>query len=598
VKGRATASILLVGVLAFVVPTSPSAGAVDQPGRARIDVYAAEQLLADGWLGVPGVVATGIGRDDHGRPDLVVFVNDPSVNVPASIAGVPTKLVLSSGFTAQGCPNGSTGSCTRPVPPGVSSGHPAVTAGTLGALVEDVDGHQFALSNNHVFAASNQGVIGDPVLQPGPFDGGSVSSPGDLLGTLHDFEPVQFCAFQCSLSSPVNTIDAAIVAVAPGTVQRQTLCGWTPAMTTAPPAQLVPGSTAVKKCGRTTGLTTGTVVAINASVVIAYGTHLARFDGQIMTTGLSQSGDSGSLIVDAADRPVALLTGGDANYTIGNPIGPVLARFGVTLDDGIPGPPPTAPQPAVCLPASNGWPGTSVTGFAMPAGDGYWLGRSNGAVTTGGGAGFFGDGSCLKLIGPILGGAATPTGSGYWLNARDGGVFSFGAAQFFGSMGATPLNQPVFSMASTPTGNGYWLVAYDGGLFSFGDAAFFGSMGGATLVQPIIAMAASSTGAGYRLLARDGGIFSFGDVPFYGSLPSVGVAAADVAGMASTPSGRGYWIFRAGGQTYAFGDAGFFGNAPVSPSDPVVAVIANPTAPGYRLILSSGATVGFGAAPG
>ena len=101
----------------------------------------------------------------------------------------------------------------------------------------------------------------------------------------------------------------------------------------------------VKKYGRTTGLTKGRVYALNATVDVAYdeeGEKVARFVGQIIITpgSFSAGGDSGSLIVadgkgrnKADDRkPVGLLFAGSSLYTVANPIGPVLTRFGVTID--------------------------------------------------------------------------------------------------------------------------------------------------------------------------------------------------------------------------------------------------------------------------
>jgi len=55
----------------------------------------------------------------------------------------------------------------RPAPGGVSIGHPLVTGGTLGAVLYDNTGRKVILSNNHILAASNQGKIGDKILQPG-----------------------------------------------------------------------------------------------------------------------------------------------------------------------------------------------------------------------------------------------------------------------------------------------------------------------------------------------------------------------------------------------------------------------------------------------
>ena len=73
------------------------------------------------------------------------------------------------------------------MPIGVSTGHPDITAGTIGARVTDGT-NVYALSNNHVYANKNLAVIGDAVIQPGTFDGGS--SPADDIGTLADFEPI------------------------------------------------------------------------------------------------------------------------------------------------------------------------------------------------------------------------------------------------------------------------------------------------------------------------------------------------------------------------------------------------------------------------
>lgn len=60
----------------------------------------------------------------------------------------------------------------RPVPCGVSVGHPQITAGTLGCLVRNAKGQLFILSNNHVLSNSNSAQLGEPILQPAPSDGG------------------------------------------------------------------------------------------------------------------------------------------------------------------------------------------------------------------------------------------------------------------------------------------------------------------------------------------------------------------------------------------------------------------------------------------
>src|SRR3989441_9710625 len=77
---------------------------------------------------------------------------------------------------------------TRPAPGGVSIGHVQITAGTLGLLARR-NGRAVILSNNHVLANQNAGRVGDPILQPGPADGGRLQ---DTIARLVDFVPIQF----------------------------------------------------------------------------------------------------------------------------------------------------------------------------------------------------------------------------------------------------------------------------------------------------------------------------------------------------------------------------------------------------------------------
>jgi hypothetical protein len=77
------------------------------------------------------------------------------------------------------------------IPAGVSSGHQAVSAGTFGAVVKDrITGEKLLLSNNHVFANSNDATLGDPILQPGPMDGGAF--PSDIVARLERYVPLRY----------------------------------------------------------------------------------------------------------------------------------------------------------------------------------------------------------------------------------------------------------------------------------------------------------------------------------------------------------------------------------------------------------------------
>jgi hypothetical protein len=90
---------------------------------------------------------------------------------------------------------------------------------------------------------------------------------------------------------------------------------------------------AVKKVGRTSGLTTGTIAGINVTIIVGYDSGTARFVNQIYVAGnFIKSGDSGSLMVtQSGNNPVGLNFAGGGGGSFANPIGPVLAAFGAAI---------------------------------------------------------------------------------------------------------------------------------------------------------------------------------------------------------------------------------------------------------------------------
>ena len=93
----------------------------------------------------------------------------------------------------------------RPVLGGFSVGHYNITAGTIATCVYDlkpfpgIPKKYYILSNNHVLANSNDARIGDPVLQPGPYDGGRV--PRDIVARLSRYVTIKF---KTSKYIPIN----------------------------------------------------------------------------------------------------------------------------------------------------------------------------------------------------------------------------------------------------------------------------------------------------------------------------------------------------------------------------------------------------------
>ncbi|MBN1147354.1 MAG: hypothetical protein JXA78_08860 [Anaerolineales bacterium] len=253
----------------------------------------------------------------------------------------------------------------RPAPAGVSLGHYHITAGTFGCVVLDrASGARLMLSNNHVLANSNQAALGDPILQPGPLDGGQLGQ--DIIARLERFQPIRFntAPATCNLAKSYAWLGNWLARQLGSRHQLQAL-QTNPALTNLVDAAVarpledsaildesleigqVSGVSAphlgmlVRKSGRTTAFTSGAISVLDATVVIDYGAQFAAtFENQIITTPMSLGGDSGSLLVaNNAPQAVGLLFAGSDQATIHNPIQAVLESLNVSL--------PSAPAQAL-----------------------------------------------------------------------------------------------------------------------------------------------------------------------------------------------------------------------------------------------------------
>ncbi|MGH8244931.1 MAG: hypothetical protein ACREUU_00705, partial [Gammaproteobacteria bacterium] len=191
--------------------------------------------------------------------------------------------------------------------------------------------NQYILSNNHVLGRSGQAVAGEDVSQPGLIDNNCAAAT--IVG---DFTAAP-------LLGPSN-VDAAVAQLRTGTMDANGSIldiGQISSVVRAPALGL-----AVKKSGRTTGLTSSTVTSINTDVRVQYQKGCGKgkkftvtFNDQVVIggSGFSAGGDSGSLIVtnNACAQPVALLYAGSSTSTIGNPIGEVLTQVGAALGGSV-----------------------------------------------------------------------------------------------------------------------------------------------------------------------------------------------------------------------------------------------------------------------
>lgn len=207
-------------------------------------------------------------------------------------------------------------------------------SGTLGSLVKNVLGQQFILTHNHVGALVNQGIPGQGIIQPGLIDQSPVcyQDPNDVVAKLSAFVPINF-------NGTSNLVDAAVAQVVAGTVDTSGAILDIGTISATPRAPTV--GLKVKKSGRTSGLTTGKIYAINATVTVQYqqgcgigAIKTATFTDQIIITPgtFLKGGDSGSLVVENVStnpKPVALAFAGSSSFAVGNKIQNVLNALGV-----------------------------------------------------------------------------------------------------------------------------------------------------------------------------------------------------------------------------------------------------------------------------
>lgn len=317
-------------------------------------------------LSLKNVVGVGVGykyKGDEctGEPAFIVYVekklppSDMSRGhlVPEKIDGLDTDVVEIGRVRMLGART----SRERPCQPGVSIAHYKSTAGTLGAVVKDKSTKQLmVLSNNHVLAngSSLQEVrakTGDPILQPGPYDGGKLD---DRIGTLYRYVPLvkNVSKSDCPVAMAVsrwatrilnivkkdyeirfykhfkteNTVDCALAKLDSMELVKASIMdiGDIKGISEAKPGDKV------QKSGRTTGLTRGVVKSIGTTLQVEMKEdEKIWFSDQVVTDMPSQPGDSGALVLKENLDVVGLLFAGSEKLTIFNRISNVIDRLAI-----------------------------------------------------------------------------------------------------------------------------------------------------------------------------------------------------------------------------------------------------------------------------
>lgn len=208
-------------------------------------------------------------------------------------------------------------------PPDVPAPGNYVFVGTLGAMVRDrASGATMALTNFHVACVNNTWTVGDRMVQPSLVDGGAPTG---------EFGSLTRAVLSDNIDGAVITVDAAEPWTATVTGVGD-INGSTPATV----------GMAVQKRGRTTEHTFGTVQSTDFTVNVNYGSdvgprtlrHQIRIDTDTSRNPrFSNSGDSGSVVLDMSRNVVGLLFAGstDGSMTFANPIQVALDELGVDL---------------------------------------------------------------------------------------------------------------------------------------------------------------------------------------------------------------------------------------------------------------------------
>jgi hypothetical protein len=386
------ATALLTVTPGFLQPLAPENAALGANGQVTITGYLA---VAGGYAGISYALsstATGstggqgsLGTTNCQRGTETFTSCTVTYTAPASIPATgATWIVATAGSspsrtsaevllnTAGVSSNPAThqAQSSTPVPLGASGGNNNdydaqgnqivdCCGGTLGSLIEDGSGRQYLLGSNHVLARSDHANVGDPIIQPGLIDNNCTPN-GEGAGTT----PVGSLTSWLPLNSPATNADAAIAQVDSGAVNTAgsilelgakqadgTLAAAPPGISsTAGKGEAAALDLVVAKSGRTTGLTCAAISALNLDVSVDYYLDCAEtrpyltktFTNQLAISGnqFSDAGDSGSLVVDAANaEPVGLYFSGGTDLAgvsqgVASPAADVLTELAAQAGGG------------------------------------------------------------------------------------------------------------------------------------------------------------------------------------------------------------------------------------------------------------------------
>ena len=268
----------------------------------------------------PNIVGySNILHSKRNEPETMVariYVKERApVLIPKEIDGILTEAIVVGKVKAMF----ETTKRYRPLTCGISIGNVRITAGTNGWYYLNEEERVFLGSNAHVFTpdpskpAGSWGEQDRVIVQPGVYDGGGLEDRvalyiwhGQVLPEGVGVNKMDFSVAEPEVESiyniwneytPKRLIGHLFAGSDTITVHFKgkyiAESGYKPVNAEIVEAEI--GDT-LMKWGRTSGYNEGTVTDTSAYMKVQYGTFVAAFDDQILTTKMADPGDSGSSV--------------------------------------------------------------------------------------------------------------------------------------------------------------------------------------------------------------------------------------------------------------------------------------------------------------
>lgn len=233
--------------------------------------------------------------------------------IPIRYKGMLTDVVEGGIITASSFTNK-----IRPVYGGYSIGPvKGSLGGTMGCVVKDKK-YKYILGNAHVIASGGNIPLATSIIQPALADKGS--APEDTVGTLSKYIKLNY-------KGGANYVDGAIAKI----IDEHKVSSSLAIVGNIHGVSIGKLKEKVQKVGRTTELMKGEIVALGVTATVQFSMGTCLFKDIIVTSKISESGDSGAILLDDETYALGICFAESDSYSYANPIRTVLSMLNVTI---------------------------------------------------------------------------------------------------------------------------------------------------------------------------------------------------------------------------------------------------------------------------